>query len=119
MLIIHAQNDWDIPSTHSAALFSSALEPYLPAIPTAPSAPSSWTQNEWEAFYKAQQERRAVYDKLVTNEKIDNFGTVESFERSGEAGGKVVFLETIEGGHNMVGTYEGVYEIMRSTFGFS
>lgn len=44
---------------------------------------------------------------------------MQSFERSGEHGGKVVFLETIEGGHNMIGTHEGVYEVIRSIFGFS
>lgn len=122
ILLIHAHNDWDIPSTHSSALFSSALEPHLPAIPTAPlAASSSWTQEQWETFYKAQEERKAVYEKIVTSREIRNFGSLESFERGVEegGGGKVVLLKTIEGGHNKVGAHEGVHEVIRSTFGFN
>ena len=33
MLLVHAQDDWDIPHAHSAALFAAMLEPHLPALP--------------------------------------------------------------------------------------
>lgn len=114
-LFIHALNDWDIPYTHSEALFNTVLDPLLPPIATPPLAASSWPKEQWDAFYSAQSARVKVRAELVRHTEIRNFGTVDAFKQ-GER--KIMLLKTIEGGHNKIGSLEGIHEVIRSTFGF-
>jgi len=60
--------------------------------------------------------RAKVRKGLVTHIDIRHFGTIDEFTKEGE--GKVVLLKTNEGGHNKIGTLEGVQEVIRHTFNF-
>ena len=116
ILFIHAIDDWDIPYTHSETLFDALMEPILP--PIASTASASWSKEEWDTFYTTNSARNSARNKLVTQSEIPHFGTVDEFVR-GRDGHRVVFLKMIDGGHNKLGTYEGVHEVMRTTFGFT
>ena len=120
LLLVHAENDWEIPSTHSETLFNALLEPMLPPLPVPPSTPGGWSTEEWSAFADRQLTRSAKREKLVTRTSIPNFGTLESFHRSdgggGGGGSEVMFLKTLRGGHKRVGTIEAVHFTIRSVF---
>jgi abhydrolase domain-containing protein 12 len=116
---VHAEDDWDIPYTHSETLFNALLEHLLPSIVTPPiGAATSWVKDDWDKFYATHSVRTNVQKSLVTNSEIPHFGTVNQFMRGNDKG-KVVFLKTIEGGHNKMGALEGVQEVIRVTFDFS
>jgi abhydrolase domain-containing protein 12 len=112
ILFVHAENDWDIPYTHSETLFDAILEPLLPSSPTTPT--TSWSQEDWDTFSSVQSERTRVRTNIVTHTEIRHFGTMDEFTRKDE--GKVVLLKTVDGGHNRIGTFEGVQDVIRATF---
>jgi abhydrolase domain-containing protein 12 len=116
VLIAHADNDWDIPSTHSDTLFNALLEPFLPPLPVPPSTPGTWSAEDWSAFATQQSKRIKGREALVTQTKINNFGTLEEFQRPDAS--KVIILKTLRGGHNKVGMEEGVQSIIRRVFQF-
>jgi len=115
ILFIHAENDWDIPCTHSETLFDALLEPLLPSADT-PS--TSWSQHDWDKFHTTKSVRARIRNELVTHSEIRHFGTLDEFTRSKDGEGKVIYLKTNDGGHNRMGTFEGVQEVIRSTFNF-
>jgi len=116
ILLVHAEDDWDIPYTHSETLFNALLEQLLPSIVSPPiGAATDWAKEDWDKFYAAHSVRTNVQKSLVTSSEIPHFGTVNQFIR-GKDEGKVVFLKTIEGGHNKLGALEGVQEVIRVTF---
>lgn len=97
-------------------LFNTILEPLLPPLSASPIAGSSWSQAEWDTFYMGQMARTKARKSLVKHVELRHFGTIDEFTKEGE--GKVVLLKTIEGGHNKIGTLEGVQEVIRHTFNF-
>ncbi|KAJ6511983.1 Alpha/Beta hydrolase protein [Mycena vitilis] len=115
VLIAHAENDWEIPYTHSEALFNTFLDPLLPPTPSLPLNAASLTQDEWSAFAEKLAARKEKREEIVTSVELRNFGTVHEFT---EAGRKVVFLQTLAGGHDYLGVQEGVHDVIGRTFGF-
>lgn len=92
------------------------MEPLLPPIDA--TASTSWSKEEWDTFYAANSARNSARNKLVTQSEIPRFGTVDEFAR-GRNGDRVVLLKMIDGGHNRLGAYEGIHEIIRATFNFT
>ncbi|KAJ6557219.1 Alpha/Beta hydrolase protein [Mycena vulgaris] len=115
VLIAHAENDWDIPYSHSEALFDTFLDALLPPSPALPENALSLSQEDWIAFNIQRAARKEARDELVTSVELHNFGTVHEFT---EAGRKVVFVQTLAGGHDYLGVQEGVQDVIGRTFGF-
>ncbi|GLB38272.1 putative serine aminopeptidase, S33 [Lyophyllum shimeji] len=111
VLIAHAQNDWDIPCTHSQVLFDAFLEPYLPPV----SLPQglTLTKDAWTKFSEQREARSSKRSEIVTTRELPNFGTVQQFERDGR---KVLFVKTLAGGHDYLGIQEGVQDFVRTAF---
>ena len=107
---MHAQDDWDIPHAHSAALFAAMLEPHLPALPHLPTLDARAAAEASAAVYRARADVRAA---LVTRTEVPRLGVMEAFVHGGS---DVVFLETRWGGHDTVGLLGGVQEVMRARY---
>ncbi|KAJ7126429.1 hypothetical protein C8R43DRAFT_897852, partial [Mycena crocata] len=116
VLLAHAENDWDIPYSHSKALFDAFLAPLLPSAPALPPNAVSLGEAQWAAFVAQRTERLGARDRLVTSVEMRHFGTVHEFTE--EAGRKVVFVQTLAGGHDYLGVQEGVQDVMGRMFGF-
>ncbi|KAJ7242868.1 Alpha/Beta hydrolase protein [Mycena haematopus] len=115
VLIAHAENDWEIPYSHSQALFDAFLDPLLPATPQLPVNAAALGHEEWSVFMDRLAKRKDLREKIVTTVELRNFGTVHEFMESGR---KVVFVHTLAGGHDYIGVQEGVHDIIGRTFGF-
>ncbi|KAJ7134335.1 Alpha/Beta hydrolase protein [Mycena epipterygia] len=115
VLIAHAENDWDIPYSHSVALFNTFLDPLLPPAPSLPEHATSLTQEEWSVFTAQLAKRKESREEIVTSVELHNFGTVQEFT---EAERKVVFVQTLAGGHDYLGVQEGMQDVIGRTFGF-
>jgi abhydrolase domain-containing protein 12 len=105
LLLVHAENDGDIPHSHSQTLFDAFLEQHLlplPGIATTMTGASNGLSGE----------RRALRRELVATSDIARVGRVEEFSRDG----KVVFLRTRWGGHDTVGLAEGVQDYIAEMF---
>ncbi|TFK70394.1 alpha/beta-hydrolase [Pluteus cervinus] len=113
VVISHAANDWEIPSTHSEALLEAFLDPYLPPVDI-PSNPIGMNQAEWAAYTTQQTVRLSERNKLIKRTELQNFGTLQEFTDEGR---KVVFVKSFEGGHNRPGTQEGVQDVIGRTLG--
>ncbi|KAG2144191.1 Alpha/Beta hydrolase protein [Suillus bovinus] len=112
ILILHAEDDWDISHTHSDALFDALLEPYLPPI-SPPESQELWSTQQWSEYHSQLVTRRETRESLLTRTVIPNFGIMDQFDGFGE---RITLLKTSTGSHNMVGTLEGVQEVIRNTF---
>ncbi|KAJ7246410.1 Alpha/Beta hydrolase protein [Mycena rebaudengoi] len=115
VLIAHAENDWEIPYSHSEALFETFLDLVLPAAPSLPTNAVSHTQEDWASFQSQLAVRLEKREETVTTTILRNFGTVQEFTQSGR---RVVFVKTLAGGHDYLGVQEGVQDIIGKTFGF-
>ncbi|KDR82621.1 hypothetical protein GALMADRAFT_112458 [Galerina marginata CBS 339.88] len=113
VLIGHAENDWDIPHTHSDVLFQAFLDPHLPPVDT-PENPFTLTQEDWDVVIKQQLARKTKREEIIKCKKIDNFGKVEEFL---DGDRKVVLVKTLVGGHDYLGVQEGLVDIIGKTFG--
>ncbi|KAH7913422.1 Alpha/Beta hydrolase protein [Hygrophoropsis aurantiaca] len=113
LLIVHAENDWDIQHAHSDALFDALLELYLPPLNSPPLSPGTWSKGDWKAHGEQLKRRKEVRDSLLTETNIPNFGSLNELN-SGEV--RIVLLKTLEGSHNHVGTLEGVQDVIRNVF---
>lgn len=113
ILILHAEDDWDISHTHSDALFDALLEPYLPPVYSPPVSQESWTTQQWGEYHAQLVTRREARESLLTRSVIPNFGSMDQFDGFGE---RITLLKTSTGSHNEVGTLEGVHEVIRVTF---
>ncbi|KAJ7163250.1 Alpha/Beta hydrolase protein [Mycena filopes] len=113
ILIAHAENDWEIPYTHSEALFDTFLGPHLPPLPSLPS--NTLNKDDWAVFTEQFSIRKETRDGLVTTVELHNFGTLQEFT---ETGRKVVYLKSLAGGHDHLGVQEGVQDVIGRTFGF-
>ncbi|KAJ3766303.1 Alpha/Beta hydrolase protein [Lentinula raphanica] len=144
VLIAHAENDWDIPYTHSQVLFNAFLEPLLPNVDI-PSDPVSTTKEDWSAFTAQITARKNRREAIVRTTHLPNFGLIEEFvDRGGESlvngepvrgaeywgpgrpggggGGapwerEVIFVKMLEGGHDYVGVQEGLQDVIGRKFG--
>ncbi|KAF5382705.1 hypothetical protein D9615_002815 [Tricholomella constricta] len=114
VLISHAEDDWDIPFTHSQVLFDAFLEPYLP--PLALPKGLSISQDTWSKFWEQREAWMAKRNEIVTTRELPHFGTIQEFERDGR---KVLFVKTLAGGHDYLGVQEGVQDFVRIAFNSS
>jgi abhydrolase domain-containing protein 12 len=116
VLIVHAENDWDISHTHSDAIFDALLEPYLPSVDALPNEPLSRTKEQWSTYQTQVAKKREVRESLLSRTYMPNFGVMVKFVASGET---IVLLKTLTGSHNEVGTLEGTQEVIRNVFSFA
>ncbi|KAG1822626.1 alpha beta-hydrolase [Suillus subaureus] len=93
ILLLHAEDDWDISHTHSDALFDALLESYLPPVYSPPASQESWSTQQWNEYHAQLVTRRETRESLVTRTVIPDFGLMDQ-----------------------VGTLEGVQEVIRVTF---
>ncbi|KAN0131542.1 Alpha/Beta hydrolase fold [Lactarius tabidus] len=123
LLIVHAEDDLDIPVWHAQKLFDAFLEKHLPPLPEITSemvevivrdelpAP----QNEVaESVAGVLQERAERRRELVRVSEMERVGRVEVFAKD-RKDGEVVFLHTRWGAHD-VGLVEGVQDFMAEMF---
>ncbi|KAG5351127.1 hypothetical protein C0989_007833 [Termitomyces sp. Mn162] len=111
VLIAHAEDDWDIPYTHSHVLFDAFMKPLLPLVDIPDSL--TLTQESWETFSAERKVWITKRAEILRTTELQNFGTVTEFE---EEGRKVVFLKTLAGGHDYLGIQEGVQDLIRTVF---
>ncbi|KAG7443181.1 alpha/beta-hydrolase [Guyanagaster necrorhizus] len=112
--IAHAENDWDIPYTHSETLFNAFLEPHLPTVKL-PTNPSALSKEDWATFTSQVSARKERREELVTHTKLDNFGTVEEFT---DGNRDVMLVKLLAGRHDFVGVQEGLQDIIGTKYGF-
>ncbi|TCD62097.1 hypothetical protein EIP91_007472 [Steccherinum ochraceum] len=115
VLIGHATDDPEIAHTHSKTLIDHLMSPYLPLLPLLPQAPGAapLTASEYEAYIESLRKRKEARTLLVKKTEVPNFGVVEEFEAKN---GKVVYVEAMWGGHNVVGLQEGVQDEIAKMF---
>jgi abhydrolase domain-containing protein 12 len=113
LLIVHAEDDVDIPVWHAQALFDAFLEKHLPSLPgvTAEMTEASVVEDRFSALIEEREMRRR---ELVTVREMERVGRVEVFSKD-RADGKVAFLHTWWGAHD-VGLVEGVQDYMAEMF---
>lgn len=113
VLIVHAEDDFDISHTHSDALFDALLDPFLPSVDPLPRDPGSWTKEQWSTYQTQMATKWEVRERLLNRTDIPHFGVMDTFSASGET---VVLLKTLTGSHNDVGAWEGTHEVIRKLF---
>src|SRR5580698_1850152 len=116
LLIVHAEDDWDIPYMHSQTIFDSFLEPNLPALPEIATLVAGASEEVVERIATLGQERAALRSERVAVRDMARFGRAEVFAREDKALGDVVFLRTRWGGHDRVGLVEGVQDYIVEMF---
>ena len=112
MLIAHAENDWDIPDSHSDILFQAFLERQLPPLDI-PTDVLAMSKQDWEMVEGQQKARQQKRDEILKSTMLVNFGRVDEFSENGR---KVVLVKTLEGGHDYLGVQEGLQDIIGRTF---
>ncbi|KAH9021717.1 alpha/beta-hydrolase [Lactarius pseudohatsudake] len=117
LLIVHAEDDLDIPVWHAQMLFDAFLEKHLPALPEitpemiAVMAPPGEVAESVAALMQERAERRR---ELVRVREMERVGRVKVFSKD-RADGEVAFLHTWWGAHD-VGLVEGVQDFMAEMF---
>ena len=110
---VDPENDWDIPHSHSSALFDAFLETIL--LEAQANSESSVLINSSDLDTESLQplplpsEQR---DELVSRVNIHNFGTLDEFAASGR---RVALLMTVCGKHD-IPKEEGVQDTIRRMF---
>jgi len=112
VLIAHAENDWDIPDSHSDILFQAFLERQLPPLDI-PTDVLAMSKQDWEMVEGQQKARQQKRDEILKSTMLVNFGRVDEFSENGR---KVVLVKTLEGGHDYLGVQEGLQDIIGRTF---
>jgi len=115
LLIVHAEDDWDIPHSHSQTLFDAFLDQHLPPPPDIAAAMVGASDEVMENMDKLSKERRALRRGLVVASEIPRLGCVEVFSKD-RSDRKVAFLRTRWGGHARIGLVEGVQDYMAEMF---
>ncbi|KAH9986892.1 Alpha/Beta hydrolase protein [Russula compacta] len=115
LLVVHAENDGEIPHSHSQTLFDAFLEQHLPPLPDIATTTTGASNEVAERKAKLSEERRALRRELVATSDIARVGRVEVFSKD-RSHGNVVFLRTLWGGHDTVGLAEGVQDYIASMF---
>jgi len=120
VLIAHADNDWDIPSSHSTILFEAFLSPYLPSYPATPENPLSLA--DWDNYTLYENVRASKRSDIVSTMLIEGYGVYEEtnseFLRLEEGLERKVALLRIENGEHDIGRVEGVQDTIGRMFGF-
>ncbi|KAI9450801.1 hypothetical protein BJY52DRAFT_1419415 [Lactarius psammicola] len=125
LLIVHAEDDLDIPVWHAQMLFDAFLEKHLPPLPEiTPEMMPAITEEEDAAPPPDEvaesvvalllQEREVRRRELVRVREMERVGRVKVFSKD-RADGEVVFLHTRWGAHD-VGLVEGVQDFMAEMF---
>jgi abhydrolase domain-containing protein 12 len=115
LLIVHAENDWDIPHSHSQTLFDAFLEQHLPPLPDIAAAMAGVSDEVVESIDRLSKERRALRRELVVASEIPRVGRVEVFSKD-KPERNVAFLRTRWGGHARLGLVEGVQDYIAEMF---
>lgn len=115
VLIAHADDDYDIPSTHSSTLFDAFLSPYLPthpSIPENPLSPANWGNYTSQETLFAEKRR-----EVVVTTHMEGFGLFEEMHPKivASEGRKVALLRTERGSHD-IGRVEGVQDAIGRMF---
>ncbi|KAI0292466.1 Alpha/Beta hydrolase protein [Multifurca ochricompacta] len=118
LLLVHAEDDWDIPYSHSQTLFDAFLEQHLPPLPEMTAAIMGASDEVAEHVAKLSQERAVLRRELVTASEIERVGRMEAFSKD-RPDRKVVFIQTRWGGHDTVGLIEGVQDYIAEMFNMS
>jgi abhydrolase domain-containing protein 12 len=112
VIIAHAENDLEIPASHSDVLFQAFLEPHLPE--TKPlTLGQMLSPEEWEDIQEVLQQRNSVRRGLVQSTTIPRFGRVDEFSADGRS---VVLVKTLVGSHDFIGIQEGLQDIIKRKF---
>jgi abhydrolase domain-containing protein 12 len=114
VLIAHAENDWDIPDTHSDILFQAFLDPILPPVEI-PKDPLLMNHESWKDFTEQHARRMEALDNVLRTTSIPKFGRMDEFD-DGER--KIVLVKTLAGGHDYLPSQEGLVDIIGKNFGF-
>jgi abhydrolase domain-containing protein 12 len=112
VLIAHAENDWDIPDSHSDILFHAFLERQLPPLDI-PSNFLAMSKEDWEIVESQQKARQNKRNEILKSTTLANFGRIDEFSEDGR---KVVLVKTLAGGHDCLGLQEGLQDIIGRTF---
>ncbi|KAF7299310.1 AB hydrolase-1 domain-containing protein [Mycena indigotica] len=115
ILIAHAENDWDIPYTHSVALFDTFLDPFLPISPSLPQNAAALSHEDWSAFNTQLSLRNSVRAELISTSVLHNFGTLQQFNDTAH-GRKILYVQSLAGGHDYLGVQEGVQDAIGEMF---
>ncbi|KAJ7182914.1 Alpha/Beta hydrolase protein [Mycena crocata] len=115
VLIVHAEDDWDVLPTHADALWDALLAPLLPALAPLPSSPAEFAAVDWKEAAAEQAARDAARAELVQTTSVSAFGKLEEAVVAG--GRRLAQLRTHKGKHDL-GRVEGVQDVMGRMFGF-
>lgn len=116
VVIAHAEDDWDIPDSHSDALFGAFLEGELPGLKL-PAVPIHASKEDLALLSSSIEARREVRGHIVRRTQMGGFGYVEKFwDESHER--NVVLVKAMYGGHDHIGAQEGVQDVIGQMFGF-
>ncbi|THH26904.1 hypothetical protein EUX98_g7281 [Antrodiella citrinella] len=114
VFLAHSTDDPEITHMHSRTLMDHLMIPYLPQVTQLPIGPGApLTPAEFDTYKESLRKRKEARALLVQKAEVPNFGIVEEFETKN---GKVVYVETMWGGHNVVGLQEGVQDEMAKLF---
>jgi hypothetical protein len=106
-------NNWDIPHSHSSALFDAFLDPLLLESPTNTESSIIVNTSDLDAVLAQLTLRNARRQELVSRVNIPNFGTLDEFTASGR---KVALLKIayekhdipkVEGLQDAIGRMQG------------
>ncbi|CCA70881.1 hypothetical protein PIIN_04817 [Serendipita indica DSM 11827] len=116
ILLIHAEDDFDVQIAHSERLFDAILEPYLEQYPFTKEDLSKVRIDEADKRLVIQEisQRRRQQRETKVREQYLPIGKLLSFERQGKAG--VHFLRSTWGGHSQVINLEGISDLTRTVF---
>jgi abhydrolase domain-containing protein 12 len=112
VLIAHAENDWDIPDSHSDVLFQAFLERQLPPLDI-PSNVLAMSKQDWEIVEGQQKARQNKRNEILKSTSWVNFGRIDEFSENGR---KIVLVKTLAGAHIHIGVQEGLQDIIGRTF---
>jgi abhydrolase domain-containing protein 12 len=107
------ENDWDIPYTHSDALFDALLEHHLPSVPADYDALKSPSLDQFTEVQGIIAERKAKKAEVVKTTVVKHFGEVKEFDDEGRS---VTYVKMHTGWHDYVGTQETMQDIIREKF---
>jgi len=117
IMLAHARDDAEIPYYHSLILFNELLDSLLPPVPPSlKSVSPTMTEAEFNAVLAHHKKHQRLRDELVHTSRVKEDSIVRrEFSRDGDV--KVVYLETLWGGHDRMALQEGVQDVIREVFG--
>ena len=107
------ENDWDIPHSHSSALFDAFLHPLLLESPAKAEGSILRNLSDMDLVSTQQTLMNERRKEFVSCTHIDRFGALEEFSASGR---KVALLKIVSGKHD-IPKIEGVQDTIRRMFG--